>query len=195
MRARVAADLRHPVARGHRVDPAAALDELVLRRRTVGGDEHLVLALRADRGRGDLDVLVRKRLLGAQAEVDLLGDGNRERVALERRAELATRRLEGRELAAVAAWSRLRKGGRLASGRLGALLVEPPVAGEPPGAADEHAHADPLGLLVVEPLDPAVPRSDHLRAAHDDPRVRVRGPGAECGGHGKLTKLPHRFLH
>ena len=70
------------------------------------------------------------------------------------------------------------------------LLVEPPVAGEAPGAADEHAHADPLGLVVVEPLDAAVPRSDHLRAAHDDARIRVRGPGAECGGHGVLTKLP-----
>ena len=100
----------------------------------------------------------------------------------------------GRELAAVAARRGLREGGRLASGRLGALLVEPPVAGEPPGAADEHAHADPLGLLVVEPLDAAVPRSDHLRAAHDDARIRVRGPGAECGGHGVLAKLPHRLV-
>ena len=105
------------------------------------------------------------------------------------------RRLEGRQRAAVAARGGLRKGGRLASGRLGALLVEPPVAGEPPGASDEHAHADPLGLLVVQPLDPAVPRSDHLRAAHDDARIRVRGPGAECGGHGVLTKLPHRLVH
>ena len=153
-----------------------------------------MLALGADRGRGDLDVLVRERLLGAQAEVDLLGDRHRERVALERRAELATRRLERRELAAVPARGGLRERGRLASGRLGALLVEPPVAGEAPGAADEHAHADPLGLLVVEPLDAAVPRSDHLRAAHDDARIRVRGPGAECGGHGVLTKLPHRFV-
>src|SRR6185312_17560664 len=189
--ARVAADLCDPVARGHRVDPAAALDQLVLGRCAVGGDEDLVLALGADRGGGDLDVLARERFLCAQAEVDLLGDGNRERVALERRAELATRRLEGRELAAVAARRRLRKGGRLASGRLGALVVESPVAGEPPGAADEHAHADPLGLLVVEPLDAAVPRSDHLGAAHDDARIRVRGPGAECGGHGVLAKVPH----
>ena len=137
---------------------------------------------------------MRERLLGAQAEVDLVGDRDRERVALDLGAELAARRLERGELPAVPARGGLGERDRLAGRGLRAALVEPPVAGEAPGAADQHAHADALGLLVVEPLDAAVPRSDHLGAAHDDARVRVRGPGAECGGHGVLTKLPHRFV-
>ena len=153
-----------------------------------------MLSLRADRGRGDLHVLVRERLLGAQAELDLLRERHRERVALDRRAELAARRRDRRQLAAVPTAGGLRKSGRLASGRLGAVLVEPAVAGEPPGPADEHAHADPLGLVVVEPLDAPVPGSDHLRTAHDDARIRIRGPGAECGGHGVLTKFPQGRL-
>jgi hypothetical protein len=92
----------------------------------------------------------------------------------------------------VTAGSGLRKRGRLASGRLGTVVVESSVAGEAPGPADEHSDADPLSLLVVQALDAAVPRPDHLGPAHDDARIRVRGPGAECGGHGVLAKLPHR---
>ena len=47
--ARVAAHLEEPVADRHRVDAAAALDELLLDLDAVGGEEQLALALRADR--------------------------------------------------------------------------------------------------------------------------------------------------
>ena len=48
VRGRIRAHLEDAVARGERVDPAAGLDELLLDLGAVGGDEHLVLALRAD---------------------------------------------------------------------------------------------------------------------------------------------------
>ena len=48
----------------------------------VGGDEHLVLALRADERLRHLHVGVRERRLGPETVLDLLGQGNGERVAL-----------------------------------------------------------------------------------------------------------------
>ena len=58
MCARVAADLREAIADRHRVDPAAAFEQLLLGHRALGRDEDLVLPLRAYEGRGHLHVLV-----------------------------------------------------------------------------------------------------------------------------------------
>ena len=49
-------------------------------------------------------------------------------------------------------------------GVAGAGLVEPAVAGEPPGAVDEDADADACALGVAEVVDLAVLR-DHVLAA------------------------------
>src|SRR2546430_15723359 len=54
-----------------------------------------------------------------------------------------------------------------------ALRTQPPVAGEPPGAGDEHTDADPFALGVPQPLDPSVLRCHELVALDDDPRVRI----------------------
>jgi hypothetical protein len=189
--ARVTADLRDPVPGGHGVDSAAALDHVLLGRGALRGDEDLVLALGADRSRRHLHVLVLQRALGAQAEVDLFRERDGERVALDRCAELALRRLDRRELPAMASRRCLGKGARLGGCGLGALRVEAPVAGEAPRAAHQHAHADSLGLRVVEPLDALVAGSDHLRAPDDHARVRVGRPRAESCGYCVLAELPH----
>ena len=182
-----------PVARGQRVDAAAALDQLLLGGGALRGDEHLVLALGADRGRRHLRVLVRERLLGAQAEVELLVERHLERVTLDRRAVLA---------AAPARPERARGCARRARRCANATAL--PAAASAPPSSSRRSQAKPQApptrtrtpipsrLVVVEPVDAPVPGCDRLRAPHDDARVRVRGPGAECGGHGVLAKLPHR---
>src|SRR5438132_1080853 len=54
--ARVAPDLRDAVGGCVRVDAAAALDELLLDRDSLGRDENLVLALRAEHRQGHVDL-------------------------------------------------------------------------------------------------------------------------------------------
>src|SRR6187551_300177 len=189
--ARVAADLGDAVARRQCVHAAAALDDLLLRRGAVGRDEELVLALCADRRGGDLHVLVLQRLLGAQAELDLLRDGNGERVAVDDGAELAAGRLDRGQRANVSAGRGFREGNRLARRLLRAVRVELPLAGEAPGAVDEDAYADPLRLAVVQPLDAAVARADHLRSSDDHARVRIGRPRAESCCDRLLAQLKH----
>ncbi len=97
VRARVAAHLEQAVAGRHRVDPAAALDVLLVDLRAVRGEEELALAQGADQRLRDLHVRVAERLLGAQAERDLVRERDRERIALDRRAVRAGAGLERRE--------------------------------------------------------------------------------------------------
>ena len=87
--ARVAPDLGHVAGGRIGVDPASGLVDLLLDVRPLGRDEHLVLALGAHHRDGDLDVRVLHALFRPQAEVDLVREGDRERVALERGSILA----------------------------------------------------------------------------------------------------------
>ncbi len=169
------------VVGGDRVDPGAALARAPARRSAPSEEtSSLCCEQGAHRRRRDLHARVARRLLGAQAELDLVGERDGERVALDRRRVGARGRLDRGEAAAVRVGARARtrsRGRRVA----GALRVQPARAGEAPGAVDEHADADPLGLDVGDVLDPAVLRR-HLLTAHDDrARVRVLGPRREGG--------------
>jgi hypothetical protein len=190
--ARVAADLRDPVARGRRVDPAAALDQLLVGRRPFGGDEHALLALRPHERGGDLHVVVRHALFGAETVSDLVRERDLERVLLDRRAVLTPGQLHGSERAAVSAGRGLRKGARLGCRGLRAVRAQAPVAGEAPSTVDQRADAEALALHVVEPVDPPVPRRDRLRPAKNDPGVCVGGSGGERRGDRLFAELAHR---
>ena len=178
MGARVAADLGDAVARRERVDSAAALDELVLGRGALGGDEHLVLALGADRGRGHLDVLVlraRPRPGGrARSCPRARPRMGRARPACRNEPSAGSTRRERRGRARPARpWRRRRP---FAPPPPAPPRAQAPVAGEAPRAVHEHAHADPLGLGVVEPLDSLVAGPDDLGPAYDDACVGVAAP-------------------
>ena len=191
MRARVAADLVAVLVGGERVDPAAALEELLVDVRSVRGDEQLPFALRAAERLRHLHVAVGERALGPQAVLDLLGERDLDRVVLDRRPVGAGRRLDRGKSAAVVARRGLRERDR-PPGRLARdLLREPPVAGEPPGASDEDAHAEPLRLEVADRLDAAVLRRHRLRPPADDPRVRIGGADRERGVHGRGAEVAH----
>ena len=191
MRARVAADLGDPLACGHGVDAASAFEDLLLDRRAVGGHEQLLLPLRPQERRAHLHVLVLYRALGPQAVLDLVGERDLERVLVDRSPVLALGRLERSERALVAARRGFRESGRTFRGGAGALGAQVVVAGEPPGAADEHAHADPLGLGVIEAVDALVPRGHVLLPAHDRARVCIGRTGGESRGHRLVAELPH----
>ena len=192
VRARIAAQLRQLVVRGDRVDPGAGLVELLLGLDPVGREQHLVLALGAHRGLRDDDLVVPQRRLGAEAEVDLVGERDVERVDRDRRAVAPRARLDRRERAGAPDRGRERERGRAPGGRDGAVGVEAPVAREAPGAAREHADADPLGLDVVDVLDAAVLRRDRLRAADDGAGVRVLRSGRQGRLDRRFAELPHR---
>ena len=189
--ARVGAELDDPVADRHRLHAAAALDELLVDLDPVGGEEELSLALGAQRRLGDLDVGVAQRLLDAQAERDLVVERNGEGVSLDRRPVRAGARLERRERPRLGAAGR---GGEPAGAERSvarSLGREPAVGGEPPGAADEHPHADPFALAVAERLDAAVLRPDRLRAPDDRSRIGVARAGPEGGVDGGCTRVAH----
>src|SRR3954453_11084398 len=191
VRTRVAADLRDALACGHRVDPGAALDDLLVDRGAVRGDEQLLLSLGAQEGGGHLDAVVLHALLGPQALLDLVGERDRERVLLDRRAVRAPDRLDGRERAVVPPRRRLRESRGPLGRRAGALGAQPVVAGEAPGAAHENADADPLALDVIEPVDALVPGRDRLAAPLVDARVGIGRAGGERRGHRLVAELPH----
>ena len=194
MGARVAADLDAAVADGQRVDPAAALHEPLVDVGALGRAEGPLLAQRAHRGLRDLHVLVPHRPLGAQAELDLLVERHVDGVALGRSPVLAVLGRRGGELdlaPAGAARARAREGDRALVRRRGAFLRETAVAGEAPGAVDEDADADALGLAVGDRLDLAVLRRDVLRPARDGARVRVAGPA----GRRRVDRLSTKFAH
>ena len=87
--------------------------------------------------------------------------------------------------------ARARKGDGPECRVAGALLREAWVAGEAPGAVDEHAGADPLGLGVRDGIDLAVLRRHQLRAALDDARVGVACPGRDGG----VDRVSSEVLH
>ena len=87
--------------------------------------------------------------------------------------------------------SRLGERACLSGRRARAFLAQTAVAGEAPGAADEHAHTDPLALAVVETLDSLVAGADDLGPAHDHARIGVRRSSPESRGHRLVAELPH----
>ncbi len=121
MCARIAPHLRDPVSRCQHVDPTAALDQLLLDRCSVGRDEDFLLPLGANARRGHLHVLLLEAALGAEAELDLVGERDGEGVALDRGAELPLGRLSRRERTLVAARRGLGEGASLFGGGACAL--------------------------------------------------------------------------
>src|SRR5262249_44464867 len=107
--ARVAPHLGDLVRGGIRVDAPSALVDVLLDGRALGRDKNLVLGLGADHGDGHLHVLVPHAVLGPEAEVDLLGERDGERVALERRPVLAGVSLDRCEVRLMASGSRARE--------------------------------------------------------------------------------------
>ena len=180
MLARIAPDLRDAVRGRIRVDAAAALDELLLDRDSVGGDEHLVLALGADHRQGHLDLRQAHALLGAQAEVDLLRQRHVEGIALERGSIVAAHGVERDERGLVTARSGARERGGSQRCVPGGLLVEPAHAGESPGAVHENADADALALGVAQVVDLEVLRDHVLAPEPDRARVGIGGAGPQC---------------
>jgi hypothetical protein len=94
MRARVAAQLEDAVASGRAVHPRAALRQDLLDLRSLGGEQHLVLAPRAHHHLAHDHVLALQRRVRAQAEVDLVGEGDREGVVLHGALVAAAVRLD-----------------------------------------------------------------------------------------------------
>ena len=189
--ARIAPDLENAVAGSERVDPAAALDELLLDVASLRGDEELVLALGPHERLGHLDVGVRERLLGAEAVVDLLREADGEGVARERRAVDAALRRQGSQPPVVRPGRSASEPSRARRRAARSRVRESPVAGESPRPADEDPDADALGLDVAHVLDPPVLRRDVLAAAVHDARVCVGGPGRERRLHGHRAQIPH----
>ena len=190
--ARIAPDLGHVPGGRVGVDPAAGLVDVLLDVRPLGGDEHLVLALGAHHRDGDLDVGVLHALFRAQAEIDLVRERDRERIALERRSILARLRVDRRERGPVPAGRGAREGGCPERGVAGRRVVQPPDPGEPPGAVDEHPDADALALGVAQIVDLAVLRDHGLAPERDRARVRVGRPCAQCRIHRCLGQRLHR---
>ena len=75
--------------------------------------------------------------------------------------------------------------------RRGALLREAWVAGEAPGAVDEHAGADPSVSESETRIDLAVLRRHRLRAALDDARVGVAAQPRDGG----VVRVSSEVLH
>ena len=188
--ARVAPLLCEVVPDSRRVDSRTGLDQLLLDVGAFGGDEHLVLELRARERLRNLDLGPRKPLLRIEAEVDLLVERDGERVDLDACPERAGLRVERLE-PALAAAGRAREVAGSPGCVAAALVAERAGAGEAPGAVDEHAHADPLRLDVADRLDVAVLRRDGLRALEDAARVGVRSAGADRGVDRIPADVPH----
>jgi hypothetical protein len=150
-----------------------------------------VLALGSDHRDRDPDVVVPHALFGPQAEVDLLGERDRERVALERGAVGAGVRLDGSEVRLVPAGRRAGELGGAQGGVASRGLVEPARARESPGAVDEHPDADAVALGVAQVVDVPVLRDHVLAAQRDGPCVRVRRTGAKCRIDRRFGQLLH----
>jgi hypothetical protein len=171
--ARIAPNLLQAVAHRDRVDSGSAVHEELLDGASFRGDEHLFLAHGPHGCHPHPDVVVLHRLVGPEAKRDLVRQGHVDRVASEIGSVLPPLRLERGELPLVRA-------GRCPSERRCALsrvarsgFLESSVASEAPGAVDEDADADSLGLRVADRLDLTVLGHDDLRAARDRARVRV----------------------
>src|SRR4029077_9019372 len=144
------------------------------------------------KGRRHLDRLVLDRLLGAQAERDLFGERDVDRILFPRRSVLPLHGLDRRERPRVYARRSLGKGGR-ALGRIsGAGFVEPPVTGKAPGPVDEDPHADPFALDVVDLVDAPILGRDELRAPNHRAGIGVGRTAGERRGDSFFTQRPHR---
>ena len=126
----------------------------------------------------------------SQAEVDLLVERDRERIDLHARLEAAALRLDRSEI--------LRAAARRARERAGAkrcvacaVARQAPVGREAPGAADEHADADPFALGVAERLDVPVLRGNGLGAPIHAARIGVRSSGGDGGVDCIGTEIAH----
>ena len=150
-----------------------------------------MLAERTHRHRRERDAGMLERRLGAQAEVDLLGERHREGITLYPRPVRAALRLEGGERAASAAAGRPgeRAGPRRGLGR--APVLEAAVGREAPCSFHEHPHADALALHVVEGLDAAVLRPDVLCPPADGAGIRVRRSGGDRRLDRRGAQSPH----
>ena len=189
--ARIAPDLVRAVCGRERVEPGAALDELLLHRRAVGGDEHLALALRAHERLRHGHLRMGEGCFRAQAMLDLVVERDLDRIALHPRLVRPTGGRDRSEGPFVHARRGLGKGDRPLRRPRGALVRQAPVTGEAPRAADEDPHAEPFRLDVSNRLDAAVLRRDRLAPPDDGARVRIGRAGRERGFHGRGAEVAH----
>ena len=116
---------------------------------------------------------------------------NIEWVTLDRRAVCAACGSYGSELSQVLSWGGAREGagseGRVAC----AVGGKPAVTGEPPGAVEEHPHADALALRIGEAFDASALRRHELVSLHHDACVRVLGSRSSSRIHRRCTEVSH----
>ena len=133
--------------------------------------------------------------VGLEEIRDLVLDGDRERIDLDGAAPDAVghrRVMDGRE------FDRLHHRRGVGAGLCNGLardtsdFVGGEVAGggEAPGAAHEHPHAEPEGLVVADVGDALLAGADVLRARAGDARVGVFG----TGGLGGVDRTEHELL-
>ena len=176
VRARIAPHLEDTVTSGGAFDPGAALDQLLFDLRPLRGEQELVLALRTHHRLPDEDVRAGHRFVGFEALRHLLRQRDLERIPFHVCAVRAACRSDGSELARVLPRRGAREGAGSERCVAGAVGGEPPVAGKPPGAVEQHPDADAFALGIGEALDAAALRRDELVPLHHDTRVRVLGP-------------------
>src|SRR5205814_2883604 len=99
MSGRIATDLHPPVPDGDRLDPAAALHDLLLDIRAGGGEVQLPLLLRAHSRLRHLDLFRAQAVLRGEAERDLVVERDVERIRAQLRAVRAARRRHDSERA------------------------------------------------------------------------------------------------
>src|SRR5438132_12257482 len=102
-------------------------------------------------------------------------------------------RLDGCERPATAAAGGFREGARPQRRLAGALRGQAAVAGEAPGAVDEHADTDAFALRVRELLDATVLRRHELAAPHDRACVGVLGTRPESHIDRSCAQVAHSF--
>src|SRR5206468_1755787 len=119
-------------------------------------------------------------LLGAETQVNLLGEGDRERIAVDRSPVLTTFRIDRRERDLVTPRNDPNEPDRPQHRVARYSLVEPTLAGESPRAVDEHPNADALALRVGKIVDLAVLRDDELAAKGDRPSIYVGRARPQC---------------
>src|SRR2546422_18402 len=102
-------------------------------------------------------------------------------------------RLDGCERPATAAAGGFRESARPKRRLAGALRGQAAVAGEAPGAVDEHADADAFALRVGELLDATILRRDELAAPHHCARIGIFGTRADSRIDRSCAQVAHSF--